>query len=111
VLGNTAYYTTSGVETGCPTDIDQCITNTGPFKNIQPSYYWSATEYAPDANFAWVFLMAEGNQDYSYKYHSFYAWAVHSGDVSAVPVPAAAWLFGSGLIGLTGIARRKRANI
>jgi hypothetical protein len=29
--------------------------------------------------------------------------------VSAVPVPAAAWLFGSGLIGLTGVVRRKRA--
>lgn len=28
-------------------------------------------------------------------------------DVNAVPVPAAAWLFGSGLIGLAGIARRK----
>ncbi len=27
--------------------------------------------------------------------------------VSAVPVPAAAWLFGSGLIGLVGIARRR----
>ncbi len=27
--------------------------------------------------------------------------------VSAVPVPAAAWLLGSGLLGLTGIARRK----
>ena len=27
---------------------------------------------------------------------------------SAVPVPAAAWLFGSGLIGLVGIARRKQ---
>lgn len=26
---------------------------------------------------------------------------------SAVPIPAAAWLFGSGLIGLAGIARRK----
>ena len=26
----------------------------------------------------------------------------------AVPVPAAAWLFGSGLIGLVGIARRKQ---
>ncbi len=26
-----------------------------------------------------------------------------------VPVPAAAWLFGSGLLGLVGIARRKRA--
>jgi len=29
--------------------------------------------------------------------------------VSAVPVPAAAWLFGSGLLGLVGIARRKAA--
>ena len=28
-------------------------------------------------------------------------------DISAVPVPAAAWLFGSGLIGLTLVARRK----
>lgn len=30
-------------------------------------------------------------------------------DVSAVPVPAAVWLFGSGLLGLVGIARRKSA--
>lgn len=29
--------------------------------------------------------------------------------VSAVPVPAAAWLFGSGLIGLAGAARRRQA--
>lgn len=28
-------------------------------------------------------------------------------EVSAVPVPAAAWLFGSGLLGLVGVARRK----
>ena len=28
---------------------------------------------------------------------------------AAVPVPAAAWLFGSGLLGLFGIARRKKA--
>ena len=28
-------------------------------------------------------------------------------NVSAVPVPAAVWLFGSGLIGLIGLARRK----
>ena len=28
--------------------------------------------------------------------------------VSAVPIPAAAWLFGSGLLGLIGIARRKK---
>ena len=28
-------------------------------------------------------------------------------DVSAIPIPAAAWLFASGLLGLIGIARRK----
>ena len=31
-------------------------------------------------------------------------------DVPEVPVPAAAWLFGSGLIGLVGVARRKNSN-
>ena len=30
-----------------------------------------------------------------------------TGNLSIVPVPAAAWLFGSGLIGLAGLARRK----
>lgn len=30
-------------------------------------------------------------------------------DVPAVPVPAAVWLFGSGLLGFMGIARRKKA--
>ncbi|MFC1773858.1 VPLPA-CTERM sorting domain-containing protein [Pseudomonadota bacterium] len=28
---------------------------------------------------------------------------------SAVPVPASIWLFGSGLLGLIGIAKRKKA--
>ncbi len=30
--------------------------------------------------------------------------------VEAVPVPAAVWLFGSGLLGLVGVARRKKAQ-
>jgi hypothetical protein len=29
--------------------------------------------------------------------------------ISVVPVPAAVWLFGSGLLGLIGISRRKKA--
>jgi len=41
-------------------------------------------------------------------------WAAAPGDfdyfnVTAVPVPAAVWLFGSGLLGLVGIAKRKKA--
>lgn len=30
-------------------------------------------------------------------------------NVSAVPIPAAVWLFGSGLLGLVGMAKRKKA--
>ena len=30
-------------------------------------------------------------------------------DLNAIPVPAAVWLFGSGLLGLVGVARRKSA--
>ena len=33
-----------------------------------------------------------------------------SGDTPPVPVPAAVWLFGSGLLGLVGVARRKKTS-
>jgi hypothetical protein len=32
----------------------------------------------------------------------------HVGEVAAIPVPAAVWLFGSGLVGLAAVARRKK---
>lgn len=35
-------------------------------------------------------------------------WVSSTPTVGEVPVPAAAWLFGSGLLGLIGIARRKK---
>ena len=37
------------------------------------------------------------------------SYLVREASLSAVPVPAAVWLFGSGLIGLIGLARRKTA--
>jgi hypothetical protein len=33
--------------------------------------------------------------------------SLHVTSISAVPVPAAVWLFGSGLLGLIGVARRR----
>ncbi|MGB7934539.1 MAG: PEP-CTERM sorting domain-containing protein [Gammaproteobacteria bacterium] len=44
------------------------------------------------------------------KDYSVFAWAVHLSDVSAIPVPATVWLFGSGLLGLIGISRRKKTT-
>jgi hypothetical protein len=107
VLGNLAYYDTSGnaAQTGWG------LQNTGPFSNVQSDGYWSAAEYAPNTGTAWFFDMYNGYQSGGDKGISFYGWAVQSGDVSAVPVPAAVWLFGSGLLGLIGVARRKSANI
>jgi hypothetical protein len=82
------------------------ISNTGPFSNVHMGPYWSATEYEPDYT-AWVFGMHSGYQYYLDEAYGYAVWAVRSGDVRVVPVPAAAWLFGSGLLGLIGAARRK----
>jgi hypothetical protein len=80
----------------------------GPFNNIQPNSYWTSTEINQTA--AMVFSFGGGSQTFFDKSSlGFFAWPVHSGDVGAViPVPAAVWLFGTGLIGLIGIARRKK---
>ena len=84
----------------------------GPFSNVQSDLdgYWSATEYAPRTNLAAYFDMGFGSQHVNGKHESKYGWAVHLGDVSPIPVPAAVWLFGSGLIGLIAVARHKSVN-
>ena len=54
--------------------------------------------------------LLEGHYDIRAKYLGQgimeYTYAI---EVSPVPLPAAIWLFGSGLIGLIGIARRKKS--
>ena len=85
------------------------LSNAGPFSNVQSGWYWSATAAAPFPGDAWWFSMAQGYQGSYSEGSTNYAWAVHSGDVGTVPIPAAAWLFGSGLIGLIGLVRRKKA--
>ena len=86
------------------------LTNTGPFDNVQPDYYWSSTEYAPDTSGAWGFTFYDGNQDYASKDYNFhYAWAVHSGDVGTALVsksePSVVWSVWSRLLDLIGVAR------
>ncbi len=82
------------------------------FSNVQNYAYWSGSEYAPVPDLAWYFFTGNGSQTITSKNTQFYAWAVRPGDVAAssVPVPAAVWLFGSGLIGLVSFNRRKQNN-
>jgi hypothetical protein len=106
-LGDKAFYNTSGVgpQSGWG------LTNTGPFSNVQSYPYWSATEYSPNTTAsAWFFYFYDGSQGNLGKSEGLSGWAVHSGNVGAaiVPVPAAVWLFGGGLLGLIGVARKRR---
>ena len=105
-LGNLGYRDTSGnVQSGYG------LNNTGDFDNLIASWYWSGTEYATDPATAWHFGMRGGDQHNRNKGNSYeYGLAVRSGQVSAVPVPGAIWMLGSGLISLVTLSRRKKGN-
>ena len=78
---------------------------TGTFE--VPIYYWVAPPR--DENVAFIFTFYDGITNITPSFISDnYRWAVFEGNVSAVPIPAAVWLFGSGLLGLVGVARRRK---
>lgn len=81
--------------------------NQSPFSNIQSGGYWSSTEHANIVLDARVFDFGTGANGVAYEYNTANVWAVHDGDVSLVPLPAAAWLFGSALLGLAGFSKRR----
>jgi hypothetical protein len=70
---------------------------TGPAGNAA-----TVTQFGNAQNFAQVTLDASGN-------FSYVLAAEQGGTPGAVPVPAAAWLLGSGIMALAGAARRKKA--
>jgi len=106
-LGNLFYTVLGGVATESITVTHNA--NYNLFSNVQSYRYWSSTEYALDPADAWYFYTNLGRQNYGTKGGLNNIWAVKSGDVAVVPVPAAIWLFGSGLIGVVGAARRRKS--
>jgi hypothetical protein len=57
-----------------------------------------------------MYSTSAGSSDSWYSTNQYgFDYASINGSISAVPVPAAVWLFGSGLFGLIGLARRKTA--
>lgn len=105
-LGNTGLYDTGGSLTGCAGFPNYCLSNAGPFSNLQANYYWTGTQYAPDTSKAWYFNFGSSSQYPEPASSDLYAWAVRPGDIAAVPVPGAVWFF-SGALALLGAVRRR----
>lgn len=108
------YYVTLGNLSICDPTLPWCtlqpgggLSNTGPFSNLLGSTYWSGSVL--DSTLVWDFDFDQGEQGTNVKSPLFFAWAVHDGDVGTIPLPPAIWLFGSGLLGLIGFARRNKA--
>ncbi len=81
------------------------------FENEQASLflsYWLGTEYASNPDRAWGFFSHSGYPYPEFKSTKFSVWAVSPGQIAAVPLPAASWLMGVGLLGL--IAGRAQSN-
>lgn len=85
------------------------LINSGPFKNMQAvPGYGIGTPYAPDNTKIWAFNFSSGIQTFLNKESAGFGWAVHDGDVAAVPEPQSAALMLLGLAGVAALARRKR---
>jgi len=80
------------------------------FPTLQSVIYWSGTQQTSSE--AWWYAFQIGVNGAGFEV-DIYSWAVHEGNIGPagpiVPIPAAVWLFGSGLLGLVGMARRKKA--
>mgnify|MGYP002713086005 CR=1 FL=1 len=113
-LGNTGQCSEASTpETGCIYNTGFGLSNTGPFENMSSFRYWTNVTREDASWRAFDFSMGGGQTGTGAKDGAKQVWAVLDGDVAGlmpVPVPAAAWLFGSGLIGLLTIARRSSNN-
>ena len=112
-------------ELGGQAEADLAVQHNGNyalFNNLQSSVYWQKDQLAiaPGLALGWGFVMGggvlSGYQNLYNESSEFHAWAVHGGDIGAivndvppasVPVPAAAWLFATGLLGVLGIRSKK----
>lgn len=91
------------------------LTNTGLFSNVQAGQYWTQTSvsgYPIGSTPIWTYNTANGEhvQGYQSVSATYFAWAVHTGDIAAaVPEPSTYALAIAGLA-VTCFARRRSAK-
>jgi hypothetical protein len=102
-LGNISPYTSEGEACDCPWG----LINKGPFLNLVSGAFWpgEAIDY-PGTNFLLFYNLVGGSQAGQAADSLSYAWAVRDGDILSAPIPGAAWLLGTGLLGLIGLRRK-----
>lgn len=83
-----------------------------PFINIQSNQYWSSAGTAYNPSLAVGFNFASGYNVITEKTSPSYAWAVHDGDVAAIPEPEtyAMMLVGLSLVGFAGRLKARTGN-
>ena len=77
------------------------------FINLQATGYWTQTELVTDTGFAWNFDFTDGTQLPYDKNIPFLGWAVHAGDVIAIPEPGPLPLLLAGMLGWIAVARKR----
>jgi len=98
--------------TGATSILNSSDPDVALFSNITISggQHWSGTEFSSSS--AWVFGIegtgGSGQQVHALKGNNFSVLPVRDGDVGAVPIPAAIWLFGFGLMCMVGVVKRKK---
>lgn len=99
--------TKAGTEFLLSWDVDAAATALGGVCDVSDVYVLACLDAANVVTSAdWATPTAENK---ALSHITFYDTDDGSGPPGEIPVPAAAWLFGSALLGLFGVARRKRA--
>jgi hypothetical protein len=114
VSSNSSSGTPNSLWTGIPNSNfnDATTAKLTSINNLVSNVYTTGSELEINGNlpgylYLWTFSMNSGVQtNYYMKAVQIYAWAVRDGDVAAVPLPGAAWLFISGLFGIRVLAKR-----